>query len=96
MNTSTVSRAPKKKLASEILFEFASKFAKDSENAGQGTQYPTFRQVARRFRVNFSQIEEACEDYQGKGYMKPAVGFRNYSGHGSFETQGDWLVEAYI
>ena len=85
----------KSKLTPEALFGYACKSAKASEDADRGTQYPTFRQAARHFRVRLSEIEDACQDYQGDGYMKPATGFRTFSGHGSFEHQGDWLVEAY-
>jgi DNA-binding transcriptional MocR family regulator len=77
------------------LFTYAVKFCQEAEAAGQGTKYPTFRQVARRFKVNYDQIEQACEDWQGDAYMTPAVGFRSGSGYATFATRGEHLVEAY-
>ena len=79
----------------EELFTYAVKFCQKAEAAGQGTKYPTFRQVARRFKVNYDQIEQACEDWQGDAYMAPAVGFRSGSGYATFATRGEHLVEAY-
>lgn len=77
------------------LFKFAVKFRQEAEASDQGSQHPTFRQVARRFRVTHDQIEQACEDWQGDGYMCPAVGFRSGSGYATFSTRGEHLVEAY-
>lgn len=77
------------------LFTFAFKFCKDAEDADQGTKYPTFRQVAGRFKVTYDQIEQACEDWQGDAYMAPAVGIRSGSGYATFATRGEHLVEAY-
>lgn len=80
----------------EQLFRYATRYAKRSENAGKGTQHPTFRQAAKRFRCRIDDIESACEDYDGGGYMKAGVAM-GMLGHGyaCFENKGDWLVEAY-
>ena len=77
------------------LFTYAVKFCKDAEASDMGSQYPTFRQVSRRFKVSYDEIEQACEDWQGQGYMTPAVGFRLGNGFASFKTRGEHLVEAY-
>jgi DNA-binding transcriptional MocR family regulator len=82
-------------MSPDNLFNYAVKFCKDAEAAGLGSKYPTFRQVARRFKVTHDQIEQACEDWQGEGYMRPAVGFRSNSGYATFKTRGEHLVEAY-
>jgi len=82
-------------LTPDSLFEYANSYARASEVAGNGTRYPTFRAAARHFRVRLSDIEDACENYIGDNYMKPAVGFRSPAGWGSHATMGDWLVEAF-
>jgi hypothetical protein len=80
----------------QALFDYASDFARKAEAADKGTQYPTLREVARRFRVTHDQIESACHDWDSKeGYLDIAVGFRTYSGWGAFSNRGDCLVEAY-
>lgn len=78
------------------LFDYATEYAANAEKAGRGTVYPTFREVARRFRVNHDEIAQACEDWdQSHGYMQPAVGMRSGAGVAAFEHRGDCLVEAY-
>lgn len=77
------------------LFAYAVNFCQDAEAAGKGTMLPTFRQVARRFKVTYDQIEQACEDWQGDAYMAPAIGIRSGSGFATFATRGEHLVEAY-
>lgn len=80
----------------EQLFQYADQYARKAEAEGQGTQYPTFRQTARRFRVSHAAIEQACDDWdQTKGYLVPAVGVRCGAAIGTFASKGDWLVEAY-
>lgn len=77
------------------LFTYAVKFCQDAESAGQGAKYPTFRQVASKFKVTYDQIEQACEDWQGDAYMTPAVGFRSGGGCAFFATRGEYQIEAY-
>lgn len=83
------------RLTADSLFRYARSFARRSEAADRGTKFPTFRQAARRFKVRLAEVEDACNDYVGAGYMKPAVGVRSGSGVAVFESMGDWLVEAY-
>jgi hypothetical protein len=79
------------------LFEFADKYARQAEADGRGTRYPTFREVARHFRVTHAAIEQACEDWDSaKGYLKPAVGIKVGNSIGEFARKGEYLVEAYV
>lgn len=87
-------------LEPEELFAYANRYARRAEAADRGTQYPTFRQAAKRFGVSLDAIEQACENYQGGGYMKPATGLGvgnnvGMRGTATFATRGEWLVEAY-
>jgi hypothetical protein len=83
-------------ISAQALFDFASDYARRSEAADKGTQYPTLRVVARRFRVTHDQIEDACNEWDSKeGYLGIAVGFRTGAGWGSYANRGDCLVEAY-
>ncbi len=84
----------------EDLFRYADRYARRAEAAGKGTQYPTFRMAAKRFRVPMDEIEQACADYQGDGYMQPATGYGvggnvGMRGAARIATRGEWLVEAY-
>ena len=80
----------------DALFAYANRYARRAETAGRGTEYPTFRRAAKRFGVPLDAIEQACEEYDGTGYMRPAVAM-GQPGHGYFllETRGAYLVEAY-
>jgi len=71
------------------LFDFASGFRHPTRS------YPTVREAAKHFRTTQRAVIDACEDWQGDGYMKPATGIKVGSGIGSFDRQGDYLVEAY-
>jgi hypothetical protein len=82
-------------LTAENLFNYAMAFARESDEAERNIRYPTFSQAAQHFKTSLVKIEEACADYIGDGYLRPAVGFRNHSGFGSYAKKGDWLVEAY-
>jgi DNA-binding transcriptional MocR family regulator len=75
----------------QALFDYASGFAHPHRS------YPTVREAAKHFSVTQQAVIDACEDWHGEGYMRPATGFRVGSGSGiaSFERIGDYLVEAY-
>jgi hypothetical protein len=72
------------------LFDYASAYPETP-----GRIYPTVREAAQHFRVTQQSILDACDDWCGDGYMKPATGIRVGSGVGSFDRIGDYLVEAY-
>ena len=80
----------------EQLFTYADRFASRAENAGKGTQYPTLRQTAKRFKVTYDEIEQVADDYQGDGYLgiACAVGISGV-GSAAIEPRGEHLVEAY-
>lgn len=81
----------------EALFKYATNYARRSEEKGLGTQYPSFREAAKRFNATHEDIEDACADWdQSKGYMQPAVGFTTGAGYGSYASKGEHLIEAYI
>lgn len=82
------------KLTPETLFAFANEYARAAEAAGQGTQYPTIRAAARKFRVTQQDIEDTCGDYIGKGYMGIVAGARTGAGVYSYKG-GDRQIEAY-
>jgi hypothetical protein len=72
------------------LFDYASTYPKTP-----GRVYPTVREAAKHFRVTQQAIIDACEDWQGDGYMRPATGMKVGNGIGTFDRKGDYLVEAY-
>lgn len=84
------------RITPEKLFAYATKFCKRAENAGRGSQFPTFRQAAKHFRVSVKQVNDACQDWTGSGYMSAVVGFRTGSGISTIESQKDYQVEAYV
>jgi len=77
------------------LFDFASTYASTAEAEGKTAQYPSVREAARKFNVTQQAIRDACDEYHGKGYMRPAVGFAVGGRIGAHATPGDHLVEAY-
>lgn len=77
------------------LLKYADRLARAAENQQKGTVYPSVRQAAKHFRVTQGAIEDACHDYQGDGYLGLAVGIQTGSGHGTYASKGDCLVEAY-
>jgi len=79
------------------LFAYASGVAKRSEAAGKGTQWPTLRQAAKRFRTTLADVEDAIEAYEGEGYMGVVVAFGSANGQGysEFSCRGACLLEAY-
>ena len=79
----------------EQLFAWANAFARGNEKASKGTVYPNVRQAAKHFRTTQQAVLDACEDYHGKGYMRPAVGYQTNGGYADFDRPGDYLVEAY-
>lgn len=85
----------KRQLTPQTLFDYATTFCKTEELAGNGSCYPTFREAARYFRVKLSDIQQACDDWQGEGYMQAGVGGRTGQGHYPHEAMGEYQVEAY-
>lgn len=81
----------------ESLFKYVTEQAAKSVEAGNGSQYPTFREIKSHFKTTYAEIEIACEEWdQSRGYMQPAVGFRSGSSVGKYKCVGDYQVEAYI
>jgi hypothetical protein len=83
----------------EELFKYADRFATRAEAKGLGTQYPTFRQIAKRFRVNYDQIEDAVSDGQGNeecgSYFGVAIGVQIRGvGYAEHNSRGEYFVEA--
>ena len=86
-------------MTSQELFKYADSFARRSEVAGYGTKYPTFRQVANRFKVTYDQIEDAVADGQcrdGCGqYFGVSIGIAiSGVGYAEHDTRGEYEVEA--
>lgn len=86
-----------KTLNSNKLFEYAMQFCKDSIANGKGSDFPTFRQVARKFRVKLEEVQNAIDDFSadGKKYMETIVGIQTGAGHGYFDKVSDYKVEAW-
>lgn len=84
-------------LDSEKLFEYAFQFCKDSIANGNGSDYPTFREVARKFKVKQETVQDAIDDFHTRDsrYMDTIVGIRTFSGIGCFGKIGDYKVEAW-
>lgn len=85
----------KTKLTSRELFDWANKYARNSEAAGRGTEYPTLRMAARRYGRGQEAIAELVDEGAEEGYLGLAVGISTAAGHGLFESRGDCLIEAY-
>lgn len=87
----------KNRVTPDELFAYASRYARRLEAQDKGTDYPTLRQAANRFKVNYDDLEMAVEDFDSsKGYLGLAVGIRTGSGYGSYKHRGEWKIEAYV
>jgi len=86
-----------KTVNSNDLFNYALQFCKDSIAKDRGSDFPTFREVAKKFRVRMAAIQEAIEDFENdrNRYMDTIVGVRCGAGIGSFKNMGDYKVEAW-
>lgn len=81
------------------LFKYAERFATKAEQAGRGTQWPTYRQAARAMKCTYDELEQLISDYDGEGYMGTAVGMQVGGlggGHYSFRSRGQYCIEAYM
>lgn len=95
MRKPDTSTTPRERLSAEQLFAYADKYARRHEKEGDGTQYPTVRQAARRFKVPQKVIREVAEEGCGwYGYLGLIVAVRAGSGVGELDG-GDQQVEAY-
>ena len=79
----------------ERIFKYASRFAKRSEKDGKGTQWPTLRQVSKRFNCKQQNIVDAIESYSGSNYLGLGVGELIHGGVYTYSSPGKWVVEAY-
>lgn len=80
----------------QMLFDYVDRFATRAEKRDEGTQYPTFRQIQKRFHVSYDAIEDAVADGQGIGqYFGVAIGvqIRGF-GYAQSEHRGEYQVEA--
>lgn len=86
-----------KTLDSNKLFEYAMQFCKDSIANGKGSDFPTFREVSRKFRVKLEEVQNAIDDFSANGqqYMDAIVGIKTGAGYGTFDNVGDHKVEAW-
>jgi hypothetical protein len=89
-----------KQVNADALFDYAMAFCKASEEKDRGSDYPTFREAAKKFKVRISDIEEAVEtfhnDNQDERYMDAIVGVRCGAGIAPYNRVGDYKIEAYI
>lgn len=89
-----------KQVDPNALFDYAVAFCKESESKDRGSDYPTFREAAKKFKVRISDIQDVVEtfhnDNQDERYMDAMVGVRCGAGIAAFNRVGDYKVEAYI
>lgn len=85
----------------KTLYAYARKFADRAERSGRGTQFPTVRLAAKRFRCKQADILMSVEDGAGlgsvPGYFGISVGRQIAGvGHASHDREGDYEIEAYV
>lgn len=83
------------RLTATALFDYANAFARASERAGRGTEYPTVRMAARHFEVTKPAVLSSIEDYCGSGYMGLAIGIRHGNRIGLYRSNSEHRIEAY-
>lgn len=80
----------------QALFEWARAHCKHQEAMGNGSVYPSFSAAAKHFGVTLDELESACGDWGGPGYMGAGVACGTASGHTRRAPRGRWVVEAYL
>lgn len=85
-------------LRSVQLFDYCSTFADRAEAAGQGTAWPTIRDVRRRFPgTTYGDIEDAVALYDGEGCLGIATGVGIPGvGQAPVKSESKHVVEAYL
>lgn len=83
------------RLTADALFDYANTFARASERAGKGTEYPTVRMAALHFKATKPAVLSSIEDYAGSGYMGLAVGVRIGNRVGVYRSNSEHRIEAY-
>lgn len=83
------------------LFNYARNYADKAERTGRGTQFPTVRQAAKRFKVPQDDILDVVECAEvslipGADYfaLAVAVGISGV-GHRGYDSPADYQLEAY-
>jgi hypothetical protein len=84
------------KPTAEQIFNYADRYARRREAVGKGTQYPTVREAAKRFRVPQNVIVDTVEGADIEdAYFGLAVAM-GIPGAGFWELHGgEQLIEAY-
>ena len=81
------------------LFDYARRYADRAEQTGRGTEFPTVRMAAKRFRCTQQAIVDAVEGgvwpSDDVEYFGLAVGIQAGGGYGVFDSVGDYEIEAY-
>ena len=81
-------------MTAQDLFDYAATHSWLSEQAGEGTQFPTVRACASHFKAFQQEIEDIISDGVNSGYLGLAVAMR--AGNGIVDLElGDQLVEAF-
>ena len=82
-----------------VLVEYADRYATRAEQSGKGTQYPTIRRLATRFKMRSSQVIELIEDFDcwetAFDYVGLVVGIRVGGSVGSFDHEGEYQLEVW-
>jgi hypothetical protein len=79
----------------ESLFKYVEGYTRRALKTDKREVFPTFREVAKRFRCKYDDIEATVEDYCGDGYMGVAIGIQVNGAIGLYESRGQYYVEAY-
>lgn len=80
-------------LTPDSLFEYAIAFTEERIQQRAGRLLPTFREASRKFRCKISDIQDAIDDYQGRGYLNSVVGLQCAGGTSGYKHKGDFLIE---
>jgi len=65
-------------------------FQEKAELEGRGTELPTFREVARRFKLRYAEIESMIHDSEVLDHI---VGFKTAGGWAEFSRLGENKIE---
>jgi len=86
----TLSNPQYRKLLADVQ-RYCWRYQKRCEEQGKGTQYRTFRMIAKRFGLPHAEIELLADDSENLDCLS-AVGISGV-GYADIEQRGDWMIE---
>lgn len=78
------------------LFDYANAYAiKRGKSGVFGSEWPTFQQAAKHFKCSLEDVQDAIDDWSGKGYLGASMGGICNGGIFTTVDMAEYRIEAY-